>query len=312
MEEPIGIKQIVTFGCQPNIHVYYEGCVEIPRQPYQGHKDLNAARFFMANCKRIYNPTIVEYKHPDKKERLIKMTLPQARELAEVAANNMGAPFASLAKILLSNFTLDELRPQEVEMKEFKGYEQLKQEDFMVDEKGVVANPRKKDHYIIPLETAQLLWKKLPHGQPTGWSSSERFVEEYLLKNFTKEELEGEPGFTWEESFSKRGFETIQGIVIPWGREGDVNKKDKCVFKTREQAKSALAFAQLSHIVAQYNENKLTNKCRYYSIGLTDSGKVMVFTSDQNYMGLGFVQENDAKISMKINEELWKQYWMIK
>ena len=306
------IEKIVTFSCKENIYVYYKKCGKFPGLPYNQHKDLETAEKFMRDVRSISHPTIVEFKHPDVQERMVKITLLQARELAAVAANNIGAPFGSLAKILLANFTLDELRPHETEMKPLAEktipiYEQLKQEDFMIQEN--------KDKMC--LEEAQALWKTLPHSKNMGWQPSERFAKEFLLNNFTKEELEGKKGFTWEESF-KPGYvieERYNKIKIH--KCSNTVAQDHFInqFRTPEQAESALAFAQLSHIVAKYNEGKEPeSKYVFYTVINGSPGHGYMHVTDSNYLHkahLVFLKKEDAETSLKVNHDLWRKYWMI-
>lgn len=177
----------------------------------------------------------------------------------------------------------------------------------------------------MSLDTAQKLWKVCNDmSVPTryGECPSRREPTEYeilirdiLLTNFTKEELEGKKGFTWEESFSGDGYyidqttaeiKTVKNYV-----QGEYNSATN-VFKTHKQALSAIAFAQLSHIVAKYNEGKVVSK-PYYIIQPDSEGiGSLIIRQSRTPHQLYFVFKSDADISLEVNRELWSQYWMIK
>lgn len=153
----------------------------------------------------------------------------------------------------------------------------------------------------------------------------------WLLENFTKEELEPKPekkGFTWEKSFDGGGFyfynKTDAGPIQEVGPNDlpsvDCNRQ---VFKTEAQAKSALAFAQLTHIVAKYNEGKVEDSEFVYLVGPTTRGLSVItyYKNNYNVAGKGgrpansiifkFYTKEDAETSLEVNKELWEQYWMI-
>lgn len=158
----------------------------------------------------------------------------------------------------------------------------------------------------MSLDTA-LEWYKLAKQNE---SNNTQPAISWLLENFTKEELEPKKGFTWEESFNMDGFYIKSGDSIREVTDLLVTDGHKHVFKTKEQAESALAFAQLTHIVAKYNEGKSKEKC-FYTI-YKNAGCLCVCMDPQDYLGISFIDEKDAILSMEVNNELWEKYWMIK
>lgn len=312
------IDIVVTFGCQNSIHVYYKNCGVVPATPFRRHDSVEKARLYMQGCRRIQNPAIIEHIHKDVKFRTVQITLPQARELAEFCANNGGAPLGCLAKILLSNFTLEELRPQDAEMeplaeKTIPIYEQLKQEDFMINEHRDM--PRE-----ISLEEARAIWKTIPKDNPSNWSASDRLAREILLHNFKEEALEIK-GFTWANSFEGGGwYISPNSDVMFSGISSNPTFQNKNVFKTKKQAESALAFAQLSHIVEKYNEDNFAvakdgKTTLYYVAAYNDNSlkidECQYFECIQPVRNLMFNKKESAERSMEVNRELWEKYWMI-
>lgn len=162
----------------------------------------------------------------------------------------------------------------------------------------------------MSLDTAREWYKLAKQNE----SNNTQPAISWLLENFTKEELEPKKGFTWEESFNGAGFYTAQGMTgIAAVGNYEAIKSNQCLFKTKEQAESALAFAQLTHIVAKYNEGKKKGNGYYYSIyRYRGVGDLIISHGVSDYLGISFVDEEDAKTSMEVNKGLWKQYWMIK
>jgi len=142
----------------------------------------------------------------------------------------------------------------------------------------------------------------------------------FLLENFTKEELEGKEGFTWGDCGDGCGYcinGNAQIETIPFSVKYIHNKK---VFKTESQAKSSLAFAQLTHIVDKYNEGKhplaknghtVVYTINGYNDGLLRLGSRTPYSSIQPAVSLVFFSPDDAEISMRVNEQLWKDYYMM-
>ena len=187
--------------------------------------------------------------------------------------------------------------------------------------------PNMEKQIKMSLETARELYKEVTdmsvpcregmHEMEREPSKKEQILHKLLLENFTRDELEGNKGYTWEESFDKgaHNFWFI-GLDAHIYDDGDCEQRvddNKKYFKTKEQAKSALAFAMLSHIVSKTNEGKSSEVLMYVIRPTGKDGILMITTieKDENYHGLAFYNPNDAGNSIGINSELWKQYWMI-
>ncbi len=108
----------------------------------------------------------------------------------------------------------------------------------------------------MSLETARKIWteaKSMPEI-----SISLNHLHGLLLENFTKEELEDKKGFCWRDSFKGEGYRmtaTSEFCHISNINFSFVKRQDLELFRTKKQALSALAFAQLTYIVARYNKN---------------------------------------------------------
>jgi len=164
----------------------------------------------------------------------------------------------------------------------------------------------------MSVDTARAWYKLAKENNADGITTP---VISWLLENFTKEELEPKKGFTWEESFDRKGYyiDNASSIinlehVCSDGVSFDGNKN---VFKTHEQAESTLAFAQLSHIVAKYNEGKNLEGIMF-SVYPSSVELLWVCVDIHNYLGISFNLREDALTSMEVNRELWEQYWLIK
>jgi len=156
----------------------------------------------------------------------------------------------------------------------------------------------------MSLETAQKLWKQ------NNSIGGMEFLNTILLENFTKEELEGKKGFTWADCFDGGGwYISPNSDVMFSGISSNPTLQNKNVFKTREQAESALAFSQLTHIVAKYNEGKARDEV-FYKIRKKDNESLCI-TDNRIPAHLEFYSITDARISLDVNYELWAKYWML-
>lgn len=165
----------------------------------------------------------------------------------------------------------------------------------------------------MSLETARTTYKVLM--QSDKLTMAETVLSTLLLENFTKEELEGKKGFTWEESFNGNGHYLSLGSRITSARNYLIKEDNKAVFKTKEQAESALAFAQLTHIVAKYNKTaKSGHGWIYISPSIYNEGELTVINANHKHISshLYFLNQEDALTSIEVNRELWLKYWMIK
>jgi len=173
------------------------------------------------------------------------------------------------------------------------------------------------DRYLkVSLENAQKLYTMIKPSIENNTSFVDlknSILMESLLATFTKDELEGKKGFTWEDSFDGTGWFIDKSSVCTMGGNVPVHEYNKENFKTKEQAESALAFAQLSFIVAKYNEGKTQEGEYTYSIAyLVYHKRLSVDKKLRDAYNLEFYDEKDAEISLEVNRELWYKYWMVK
>jgi len=156
----------------------------------------------------------------------------------------------------------------------------------------------------MSLETARQMYKE---GNET--------TNKWLLENFTKEELEPKKGFTWGESFNGEGS-YIHGMAKVIKTLGlTPSDENRNVFLTEKHAKSALAFAQLSHICEKYNEGKyyqsVCGMTNYWYVTKFDGKSLGVNSFPYHFLHLAFTNYEDAITSMEVNRQLWLDYWMI-
>lgn len=176
----------------------------------------------------------------------------------------------------------------------------------------------------MSLELAQLAYK-LIMAEKDPISPTAQALSQILIQNFTLAELEGKKGFTWEESFNGYGYEIVQDTVIGVNNKTTdfpltPNRRNKFLYKTEAQAKSALAFSQLTHIVSKYNEGKkfdYSSADRAHLIYLVINNKqrtgvcVTGMLHESTWEKLYFLTREDAETSLQVNKELWEQYHMI-
>lgn len=183
----------------------------------------------------------------------------------------------------------------------------------------------KKDPPPFTLEQAQQTYKDL---QAYPKCQSLINLNNLALHWYTKEQIEGKPknkGFTWEESF-KPGYvidscPTKLKVIIKKCINRVAQDHFKNQYATEKQALSALAFAQLTHIVAKYNDGKCPAKNKNGDIvnwfiqphndGTTTINSCTYFGCIQPLQVFLFNKLEDAQTSAKANQALWKQYWMI-
>lgn len=151
----------------------------------------------------------------------------------------------------------------------------------------------------MSLETARQMYKE-----------NNEITNKWLLENFTKEELEPKKGFTWYDSFSGNGVLITQNSNFCDVLNYANRHHNKNIFLTEKHAKSALAFAQLSHICNKYNEGKKRWN-EVYCVGNYKNYLSDDIISDHVKLQLEFYKREDAKTSMEVNRQLWLDYWMI-
>lgn len=157
-----------------------------------------------------------------------------------------------------------------------------------------------------------------PHELYTEFKNRQDIVD-LLLTKFSKEEL----GMTkwpecWEDLNKLEGgwYVTTESAISSISLISK-ESSDKNVYATEKQAKSALAYAQLSQIVAKMNDGWIPdwnddNESKYtvsYNHGPC-SLEWDVWTESM-VSHLYFQTEEMAKFSIKYHKDLWLQYFMI-
>lgn len=166
----------------------------------------------------------------------------------------------------------------------------------------------------MSLETARKMYE---HNKNYGYEP----LLDFLLENFTKEELEGGGGYAWEDSFNGGGvYINSTSEIIKVGPSFTKSKINKSVFKTESHAKSALAFAQLSYIVDKYNEGKTTTVFNgvpiFHYLQAYNDGNIRVISCNDLPSSLPilmffFLDRKDAETSLRVNRKLWDDYFML-
>lgn len=154
--------------------------------------------------------------------------------------------------------------------------------------------------------------------QAIGWYHSNYNLKHVLETYFPKEELEGKAELTkkWEELGICGGYYLSGSSIIkhPYGPHANIVKDKRCLFATESQAKSALAFAQLSQIAREANERvgwisdwKDDDKVKYTIIR---RGNILVVDGFiDNFFHITFYSYKAAEESLIKHKELWKDYW---
>lgn len=172
---------------------------------------------------------------------------------------------------------------------------------------------KKEKTITIDLASARKLWDGVKNAHERT-SAVEMELRDLLQSKFTPEELNNiKEGFTWEESFqpgyaiyNENGSRRFIDPIVKACYNPKAQDHFKVQFRTSLQAESALAFAQLSHIVAKYNEGKRFETKYWFVID-----NLVVLNLENNYHELGFCTREDAEISLRVNRELWESYWMV-
>jgi len=144
-------------------------------------------------------------------------------------------------------------------------------------------------------------------------------MDELLLANFTKEELtKKELPKSWNELRICEGYKIVHEYGIASINELPVlmnsTYNNLAIFNTKAQAQSALAMAQLSQLMAVYNDGWVadwnsTIQARY-SIG-RELNRIISQSSVYNYRFLSFETPGLRDQFLANFEPLIKQYFMI-
>jgi hypothetical protein len=183
---------------------------------------------------------------------------------------------------------------------ELSGIDYFKEGDGIEESKKIVK---------MSLESAREIYKQMNTDLKLG----SRGLMKWILENFTKEELEGNGGFVWEDCWPLHGyyFDNHNGFITGISGEHLVKSSlNKHVFATEKQALSSVAFAQLTHIVNKYNEGKKLEE-QIFGIEKTDNAINLSYMLLEDATHLYFYTEKDAEQSLITNRQLWRQYWML-
>jgi hypothetical protein len=178
-----------------------------------------------------------------------------------------------------------------------KGYKEV----FLNNNNELTMNASK--NVTLTLEDARKLYN----------SGNENF-KVLALSAFTQKELEDTLPKSWEE------LREIQGYYIDYNSEiedlktEDVHESHKNVFKTKKQALSALAMAQLSQLMYIYNdgwEPDWDNNDIYKQCIRRAGENIDIVDFTYSYSFLTFKTKEIAEEFLKNFEELIKQYYML-
>ena len=153
----------------------------------------------------------------------------------------------------------------------------------------------------MTLEEAKVLYK-----------SENYSIKSIALKYYSREQLvEVEYPKYWEDLKSIQGFWIEERTRIQRTLTiSPVTRYEKNIFATEEQAKSALAYAQLSQLAYRMNEiDKNKEDEGTFSIIYYD-GRLGVEEVINNFH-IGFYSYEAAKFSLENHKELWKDFWMV-
>lgn len=265
-------------------------------------------------------------------KRNLQMDLETARKHYKVLIHHfpdggaIGSVVGVINELLTSAFTIEELEGTDYHFQQSMGFKKeqgalpvVKMEKYTHIVPGADATIEDmentkftKNSPPFSLEVAQNYFKDL---QAYPKCQSLINLNNLALHWYTKEQIEGKPekkGFTWEESFNENenGYFINQGDSTIHRAEMRKDGRYINMFKTRKQAESALAFSQLTHIVAKYNEGK-KEMGKTYCV-LDDISGLLVTACYSGYkFHLEFINKEDAEISLEVNQALWKQYWMV-
>jgi len=90
--------------------------------------------------------------------------------------------------------------------------------------------------------------------------SENQALKAFALENYRKEELEKkEFPKTWEELESVDGYYITAIADVKYTKTSQIGNKNKDIFKTEEQAKAAIAMAQLSQLMHVYNDGWISD-----------------------------------------------------
>jgi len=117
---------------------------------------------------------------------------------------------------------------------------------------------------------------------------------------------------SWEELRKVGGFYIDKDSDVIGAITSTTYHGNKNLFKTEKQAESALAFAQLSQLVAKYNDGWVAdwngNEPENYCI-VRKSNKLCIERRNTTWHSLPFKSKELAELSLKHHNNLWKTYY---
>ena len=180
-------------------------------------------------------------------------------------------------------------------------------EDFPNDWELIKENNMSTEKQItLTLDIAKKIYGKNP------------YMDDLLLANFSKEELtKKELPKSWYELKIKSGYKlannTTGGYVIKLPELLNSSYEQYSIFKTEKQVQSALAMAQLSQLMAVYNDGWEPNwgDTNYKWSLDRDRNKIVSILSSHEYKLLTFKEVEIRDEFLSNFEPLIKQYFMI-
>ena len=172
------------------------------------------------------------------------------------------------------------------------------------------------------LKTKNMKDRKITLSLDTAkeWYNKGGELKEVALQAYSEDELKPMALVrSWEDAFNggdgSAYIDTTSMIIVEKGTNSlDVysnRKANKCVFHTAAHAKSAVAFAQLSHIVADANERFVGAHDGCWHQVQQDRCHLQVLSGYGESIGLVMKTHEMAKECINTHRELWNKYFMI-
>lgn len=143
-------------------------------------------------------------------------------------------------------------------------------------------------------------------------------MDELLLANFSKEELtKKELPKSWYKLNGIKGYfvNSDAGIEEYLTDGNDAESHERNIFSTKKQARSCLAMAQLSQLMAIYNDGwEFNPKCNESSRGYYLERKITRINKNDSMINWSFLAFKSSEIRdefLKNFEQLIKEYFMI-
>ena len=147
------------------------------------------------------------------------------------------------------------------------------------------------------------------------WYNKGGELKEVALQAYSEDEMKPMALVrSWEDAFSDNGFvyhDSKVKIVSVITSHLGACPMTKHWFRTKAQAKSALAFAQLSHIVADANNRMSRIHDGYWHVVYQDEGRLSVLSNYTEPLLIGMKTHEMAKECISKHYQLWLDYFMI-